>query len=351
MRIGFSVSLSNPLKWRSKTWDRFYQDEIDLAVYGESLGFDTCWVYEGHFIGHDEGHGSSPMTVCAAIAARTKRIEVGSNLILAFHDPVLIAEAAATIDLISGGRFVLGVVQGYRNVEYAGFGISTKERGTRVSEGIDIIRRSWEGERFSYSGKHWSYSDIEPHPLPARPGGPPIFYGARSEAALRRAARDRVGIISQGEGMEAPVYFAQQCAELGNEPGEVRHLRYLWVAEDPERDWAEVRQHCAHLVAEYDSSIRDAGDPGLHGLPAGSEAEIEDELLRSDMFIVGTPEHCVKRLLELKAQYPSVAEFWHNFHYPGLTSERVAACMELYASKVMPRLKTEAVHSTSRANV
>ena len=167
------------------------------------------------------------MAVCAALAARTKRMEIGPNLILPLHDPVLVAEEAAVIDLMSGGRFCLGLVQGYRGVEYDGWGIPTGERGRRLSEGVDIIRKCWQGETFSYDGEFWKYSNITPDPPPAH--DIPILYGARAPVGLRRAARDRVGILSQGPGMESPKRYAEECKKLGWGPGDVRHLRYFVV--------------------------------------------------------------------------------------------------------------------------
>ena len=107
MKVGFSIHMRYPQQFRTKSWSQLYQDEIDLAVYAEELGFDSCWVYEHHFT-EPEGHCTSPMAVCAALAARTKRMEIGPNLILPLHDPVLVAEEAAVIDLMSGGRFCLG---------------------------------------------------------------------------------------------------------------------------------------------------------------------------------------------------------------------------------------------------
>ena len=124
---------------------------------------------------------------------------------------------------MSGGRFCLGLVQGYRGVEYDGWGIPTSERGRRLSEGVDIIRKCWQGETFSYDGEFWQYSSITPDPPPAH--DIPILYGARAPVGLRRAARDRVGILSQGPGMEAPKLYAEECKKLGWGPGDVRHTK------------------------------------------------------------------------------------------------------------------------------
>lgn len=339
MRIGLSVNLRYPEPYRTKPWHVFYQEEVDLAVWAESIGFDTCWVYEHHFIQEEEDHSSAPMVVCSNILARTKRMEVGPNLISPLHDPVLIAEEAATMDLMSGGRFLMGMVQGYRKPEYDGFGIPTKERGPRQSEFTDIVRKCWTGERFSYDGKFWKYNDIRVHPQPMN-GECPMFYGPRTPAGLRRAARDNVGIMSQGVGTEDPNYYAAQCREHGREPAQVRHLRYVFIDEDPEKMWAELKEYFVRMMYYYQLWITvESPDPGLGGVPDLKELErTADQLKSADLFTIGTPEDAVRDINELKAGYP-LDELWASFRFPGLPIERVAKCMELFANKVIPHIR------------
>jgi len=334
MKVGFSIHMRYPQQFRTKSWPQLYQDEIDLAVYAEELGFDSCWVYEHHFT-EPEGHCTSPMAVCAALAARTKRMEIGPNLILPLHDPVLVAEEAAVIDLMSGGRFCLGLVQGYRKVEYDGWGIPTSERGRRLSEGVDIIRKCWQGETFSYDGEFWQYSNITPDPPPAH--DIPILYGGRAPTGLRRAARDRVGILSQGPGMESPKLYAEECRKLGWGPGNVRHLRYFVVSEDPEKTWAELKPYAENMMKVYDKWFQNTKDRGVTQV-IGDELNADD-LLADDLYIVGTPEHAIERVNKLKADYPDIHEVWGLWHFPGLAHEKVAESLELFANKVMPHIR------------
>ncbi|MGE0702793.1 MAG: LLM class flavin-dependent oxidoreductase [Gammaproteobacteria bacterium] len=334
MKFGFSTHMRYPKQFRTLSWSDLYRAEIDIAVYAEELGFDTCWVYEHHFT-EPEGHLPSPMAVCAAIAARTKRIEIGPNLILPLHDPVLIAEEAAVIDLLSAGRFVLGLVQGYREREYGAWGIPTSERGPRLSEAVDIIRKCWSGERFDYEGKFWKYRDVCMDPPPAH--DIPILYGARAPAGLRRAARDRVGIISQGPGMESPRFYAEQCKQEGWGPGEVRHLRYFVIDDDPEKAWAEMRPYAENMMKVYDQWFQNSKDTGV--TQVAGKALNADALLQDDLYIVGTPEHAVERIKKLKAEYPDVKEVWGLFAFPGLPHDKVAKSMELFARKVMPQVR------------
>ncbi|MEM7543446.1 MAG: LLM class flavin-dependent oxidoreductase [Pseudomonadota bacterium] len=334
MKIGFSVHMRYPEQFRTKSWSDLYREEIDVAVHAESLGFDSCWVYEHHFT-EPEGHCPSPMTVCSAIAARTKRMEIGPNLILPLHDPVMIAEESAVIDLISGGRFCLGLVEGYREVEYNGGGIPTGERGPRLSEGVDIIRKCWAGETFDYDGKYWQYKGITQDPPPAH--DIPILYGGRAPAGLRRAARDRAGILSQGPGMEAPLYYAEQCKKEGWGPGDVRHLRYFVVSEDPEKAWNDMRPYAENMMKTYDRWFQNSKDLGVTQV-TGNELNADD-LLKDDLYIVGTPEQAIERINKLKADYSDIHELWGLWSFPGVPFDKVAESMELFANKVMPHVR------------
>jgi alkanesulfonate monooxygenase SsuD/methylene tetrahydromethanopterin reductase-like flavin-dependent oxidoreductase (luciferase family) len=346
LRIGLSIHMRYPQQYRTKSWTQLYRDEIDLVVHAENLGYDTCWVYEHHF-SEPEGHCPSPMAVCAALAARTKRMEIGPNLILPFHDPVQVAEESSVIDAISGGRFVLGLVQGYRQREYDAWGIPTKERGPRLSEGVEIIKRCWSGERFSYDGKFWQYKDVQIDPAPE--SEIPIFYGARAPAGCRRAARDEVGVISQGDGVESVKIYADHCRELGREPLGVRHLRYIWVSDDPEREWAWLKPYALNMMKVYEDWIGTSSDPGLD-VPQGQELDA-DTLRNADMYLIATPEDAAARINKLKEEYPALEEVWGLFHFPGVPHEKVAEQLELFASRVIPQVRAPASAGTESAVV
>jgi alkanesulfonate monooxygenase SsuD/methylene tetrahydromethanopterin reductase-like flavin-dependent oxidoreductase (luciferase family) len=130
---------------------KLYQKHLDLTVTAEELGYDTVWLTEHHFV--EDGYASSLLPIAAAIAARTHKIRIGTFvLLLPLHDVLRVAEDAATVDIISNGRFDLGVGQGYRVDEFTGFQIPRRERGPRLEEGAEVIRRAW-------TKKKWSFND------------------------------------------------------------------------------------------------------------------------------------------------------------------------------------------------
>jgi len=146
IRFGLWYDFRNPAQWRQPA-DRLYREILDQIAWGENNGFDDVWLSEHHFI--EDGYLPSILPAAAAIAARTNRIRIASGvLLMPFHNPIRLAEDIATVDVISGGRFELGVGIGFKREEFTGFGVSSKERGARTDQSLDIIRRALSGDRF-----------------------------------------------------------------------------------------------------------------------------------------------------------------------------------------------------------
>jgi alkanesulfonate monooxygenase SsuD/methylene tetrahydromethanopterin reductase-like flavin-dependent oxidoreductase (luciferase family) len=140
IRFGLWYDFRNPAKWRQPA-DRLYREILDQIAWGENNGFDDVWLSEHHFI--EDGYLPSILPAAAAIAARTNRIRIVSGvLLMPFHNPIRLAEDIATVDIISGGRFELGVGIGFKREEFQGFGVSSKERGARTDQSLEIIRRA-----------------------------------------------------------------------------------------------------------------------------------------------------------------------------------------------------------------
>ena len=156
-------------------------DEIQLA---DELGYDSVWLAEHHFSRY--GILGDPLTFGAAIASRTRRILIGTAVVVVpFHHPIRLAENALAVDALSNGRLVLGLGRGYQPVEFSGFGVDAADSVDLYDETVDILRLAFDEEAWSYRGEHYEYSELTVYPRPLRPGGPPIVHGTVSPASFR----------------------------------------------------------------------------------------------------------------------------------------------------------------------
>src|ERR1051326_5679554 len=137
-----------------------FRDFIDFNVEAEALGFVSSFSVEHHFTGWNQC--SATLTLLTALAMRTTTLRVGTAvLVLPWHNPVLLAEQAATLDLLSNGRLDFGIRKGYRHNEFAGFCIPMEEAEGRFEEGLAVILKAWtSSERFSHHGRYWNFENI-----------------------------------------------------------------------------------------------------------------------------------------------------------------------------------------------
>jgi alkanesulfonate monooxygenase SsuD/methylene tetrahydromethanopterin reductase-like flavin-dependent oxidoreductase (luciferase family) len=248
--FGLINTFGNPDEWR-QPWDERYAAILEQIEWIDSdTSIDGVYVTEHHF--YDDGYIPSTMVMCGAIAARTRRIRIGTNLIqLPLHNAVRLAEDALVVDALSGGRLRLGVGMGYYHQEFNGLGRSLQERVGLTEEGIAILRRAFAGEPFEFHGRRYDFGRILVSPGPVRPGGPEIWVGGFAPKAIQRAARLADGFLEFDHGTAA-TYF-EACESLGRPADEQRLNVTYWaiIADDPERAFAQAGDHWLHLLNQY----------------------------------------------------------------------------------------------------
>ena len=187
MRIGFSL-LNNQGIDDARAM-------VDLASRAEALGFDSVWTHDHVFnVGHvfDRIGGKpyyEPLTVLSHVAARTERVRLGTSvLVLPYHNPIRLAKTAATLDVLSGGRLIMGVGVGSIEKETTAMGAPFAERGAFTDESIAVMRTLWGEEDPKFEGKFWRFSGMKFSPKPLQKPIP-VIIGGISRAAIRRAAR------------------------------------------------------------------------------------------------------------------------------------------------------------------
>ena len=163
------------------------RESIGQVGHADAVGLDSVWVSEHHF--HEARFVGSVAAYAAAMVQATSRLTVGFGLALApLHDPIRLAEDAAFLDALSGGRFAIGLGLGYRDIEFEGFGGHRSERVGRTVETIEICRQAWSGRPVDVDGRHYQRHGLVVSPLPHRPEGPPIMLGGHHPNAIDRAA-------------------------------------------------------------------------------------------------------------------------------------------------------------------
>jgi alkanesulfonate monooxygenase SsuD/methylene tetrahydromethanopterin reductase-like flavin-dependent oxidoreductase (luciferase family) len=253
--FGLINTFGNPAEWR-EPWPQRYAGILEQIEWiDRETSIDGVYVTEHHF--YDDGYIPSTMVMCGAIAARTQRVQIGTNLIqLPLHNAVRLAEDALVVDAMSGGRLRLGVGMGYYHQEFDGMGQRLRERVSRTEEGIAILRKAFAGEPFEFHGKRYDFDTINVTPGPVREGGPEIWMGGFAPKAVERAARLADGFLEFDLGTHRTYFDA--CDALGKPKEEQRLNVTYWaiIADDPEKAFAEAGDHWLHLLNQY--ILRDA---------------------------------------------------------------------------------------------
>src|SRR5712671_1368120 len=232
MKFGLYSSIANPP--RGENLDRSIDEVIAEAQLAEASGFDSCFFGEHHQ--DKDGFLPSPLIVATAVASHTRTLKVGTSVILLpLHHPVRVAEDVITLDLVSKGRVILGVGIGYQAADFRAFNVLMEHRVALFEEGVEILRRCWSGEAFSFRGKHYTLEDVQIRPRPFQRPGPPLWIGASVPAAVRRAgllADAFVGTPSTS--LESAVRLVDTYKDAARQAGRqprVVLMRDAWVAQ------------------------------------------------------------------------------------------------------------------------
>lgn len=336
VQFGLAFDFRNPAQWRVP-WDTLYRNGLDQIAYAEELGFDYVWLGEHHFT--EDGRSPAGLTVAAAVAARTKRIRIGTMvLLLPLWNAVRVAEDAATVDLISGGRLVLGVGQGYRRVEFEGLGIPLHERLPRFLEGFEVIRRAWENPSVTFHGRFYHMDDVKVTPPPLQKPRPEIWFGASTEGAARRTARLADGFMAANKLRLMQVY-RDALREFRGSQAKPRISRtvVMYVAEDPDREWAHLKGQFLYRHQQYYRWLTEAGLTNPQWTPLGDIRDA-DQLRKLDPIFFCDVDAAV-RLVRSYLQEEGVVELSFLMGVPGADPARVVRSMELFARKVMPHFR------------
>jgi len=229
-------------------------DYIETNVEAEALGYYATFLTEHHFTG--VGQISAPLQVLTAIAMRTKKLRLGTAvMVLAWHNPAMLAEQAATLDLISNGRLELGIGKGYRASEFSGFAMPMEEAEGRFDEAFAVLKQAFTSkERFSHHGTYWHLDNVLVEPQPAQRPHPPLWIAAGNPRSIRKVAELGCNLLL--DQFQSPAQIKERIALYRSvmeaqgrsfDPRMVAVARNVYVAEGTaDREAALARQIAVH---------------------------------------------------------------------------------------------------------
>ena len=334
MNIGVFIGTQHPPHADMR---QAFEHHLEQTRAVRDSGFDAVWVGQHYLTFPEQFFQTTPLL--ARLAAEAGDMLIGTNLVLLpLHNVVDVAEQYATMDIIAGGRFILGVGLGYRDPEYRVFGIDRKTRAARFEEQIQALRLLWTEDHASFSGQHVRFTDVSIRPRPLQRPRPPIWIGAAADVAVKRAAllgdawistsvttfaaiKDQVALyhrVRHAAGLPPATDYAK-CVEL-------------YVSGDRRRAFEASAPHMAAKYRSYYAWGMGANVPG----ESGQNLTLEE--LVKDRFIIGTPDDCIRECLAHR-DVLGVTHLIVRFNFPGMAPDHVLEAIRLFGREVIPAIR------------
>src|SRR5919202_331766 len=331
-------------------------DELDQMVLSESLGFDSVWLTEHHF--SDYGLSAAPSVLAATLAARTSRVNIGTAVyVIPFHNPVRLAEETASLDILSGGRLVVGIGRGNRPLEFVGHQIAQDESRTRMEEGVKVLIAAWTQDKVTFNGRYWRLNNLPVEPKPVQKPHPPLAVAATSDESITWTARNGWRLLSSGLGTALPTLqrqrrlYREALRARGQPAATIEALARAWVVTRhvylADSDAQARREAEPHERWYLDSFARSLRPDGLVGLSEAVRQQANEMVRRAterrwedlieDALLIGSPATVRQRVAELAEAGGGRVGGWMNFG--GLPPDKVRRSMRLFDEEVMPAFR------------
>ena len=305
MKFGVGMYSAQRPADSTRSFADLYADMLRQAKLAEDVGLDSFWIAEHHFA--EDGYAPSVLPVCAAVLGATTRLTAGTAVAIAsFYNPVRLAEDAIALDLLSGGRFTLGVGTAYRKEEFEGFGVSPETDEPRLDETVDILEKAFAGKPFSHRGKHYHVPELTVTPPPFTEGGPPMILagdGVIDRDAQRAAQRGKAYMIDPAlpfDEVKRLVQLYDAASTLDPKP-ELPLFNYGFISDEGD-PWEVMRAGFTYLRQTYD---RWGG------------REVQEVRKENHRLILGTRDEVAAQVLEYRKLFGDRLHFIMRLDYPG----------------------------------
>ena len=316
----------------------YYPEFLAEVLLGEALGFDSVWLEEHH--GVKNHYWPSPLLGLAGIATRTEHLLLGTDvMVMPFYHPVRVAEDVAMLDIISGGRFILGAAIGYKPDEFSLYQTPLEKRGARFEEAIQLIKQLWTQEEVHFAGDYYQVEGLKIEPRPVSSPHPPLWLGGWGELSLRRAATLGNAWVPGPTAkldklLAAQEIYRQNLREAGLDPASQPNplTREVVIAETD----AQAREIAEkHLLINYRDEY--GGGKWKHPLIGNEDAAPVDQFdaISEDRFLVGSPETVINQLQKFVDAF-GVDHLICRLYFPGIPHDFIMNELRLLAKEVMP---------------
>ena len=312
------------------------QDSVEQVAAARDAGFSLIATGQ-HYLAAPY-QMSTVFPLLSRLAAESGDMQVAATvLLLPLHNPVELAESIATLDCITGGRFVFGIGLGYRDEEYTAFGVKREERVGRMNESLDIIKRLWVEDELEYEGKYYTIPKTQLITRPAQQPHPPIWVAANNDVAIRRAARWGYPWLINPHATVPMVAdqwtrYTAALENFGNPvPANLPMMREMYVAADRETAYIESQPYLEGKYAAYAAWGQDKALPGEESFT------VPYQDLAKDRFLLGSPDDVVSELKRYSEEL-GVNMMIFRMQWPGMPQEQVLRQIELLGREVIPQV-------------
>jgi alkanesulfonate monooxygenase SsuD/methylene tetrahydromethanopterin reductase-like flavin-dependent oxidoreductase (luciferase family) len=329
MRFGILLGVPYPGDFDSV---KMYQHISQQAQVASKSNFEALFAAQHYLIGPVAAM-VQPLLLLSHMAAQVPGMYLGTSVfLLPFHHPVEVAEQTATLDVLSGGRFLFGVGQGYRDVEFESFGLEKGQRRHRLVEGLQVIRKLWAEDDVTFQGQFFQLDGVSIAPKPLQEPGPPILIGADTVRSVSRVPAVGDHWIASRRHTKAFLRQAVPAYQAALERQE-REFKGLFI----------FRDLCvAGSAGEAEDRIKDAYERMYQmyqrwGQP-GERYDLSFDELKQERLIAGNPDEVAEQVMSYHQEFG--AEFmWFTVYWPGMEPQLALETIRLFGERVIPVIK------------